>query len=124
MRHRAYLFVGVVCLMATASEPPIKFLHPKSRLILLGAKSVEIPVQLWIKRHPENRSYRITWDGEHCGGSSARTLDGDQDSQIHPPQWDQVKVRVTGIGTCTVWASVYGSGGKIRASASLDIDAK
>jgi hypothetical protein len=96
----------------------IRFVHPKRTLILGGLGGVDVPVQTLVARDPENRFFRLQWDGERCGGSSTKELDGENSPALQPIE--PLKVRM-GAGICSFAAAVYGPGGKLRALARLEV---
>jgi len=121
MRRRTLLLIPILVCVALTDGHDLKFLHPKARMVIVGVRRVEIPVQIWIERHPDNRAYRIDWSGESCpGGSSAKTLDGDRESRVHP-EFKPLAVSLTQAGVCQIAASVYGPGGKVRSATAIEI---
>lgn len=99
---------------AVAAAPPaVTFIHPRVPIVLSSPRGTEIPVQLRIEPHADNRGYAIAW----CDGASGHTLDGAEDSAIQPAI-APLSVHV-GPGDCPFTASVLGAGGKVRASTSF-----
>lgn len=101
------LFVALS--LSTPARPPIEFVQPRAHVILAGPRGVEIPIQIRVEPHTDNRSYVITWCGD---GASAQTLDGDQDSALHPEKPLIVRVYP---GACELTAAVYGPNNTLRA---------
>lgn len=97
---------------AIAAPAPVMFVQPRVPIVLAPPTGTVIPVQLRIERHPDNRAYAITW----CDGSSAHTLDGADDAAIQPMR--PLNVRVA-PGDCAFTATVFGAGGKSRATTSF-----
>lgn len=95
---------------------PLRFVHPRSTVSLTGG---EIPVQVWVQRHPDNRAVRISWDGVGCNGSSTKSMDGQYEAAVQPPM-APLKVRMT-PGVCTITAEVLGPGGKLRHRTFLEM---
>lgn len=115
----AALAVSLVCLVLLApADRPVRFIHPKRTFVTGAPGGVDIPVQTLVVRHPDNRAFRLTWDGEQCGGASAASLDGDYARAFQP--LEPMPVRV-GYGVCGFRAEVFGPGGSLRASAHLDV---
>ena len=96
----------------------ITFIQPRSRFALAGPRGIEIPVQTRTGRHPDNRAFRLSWDGEGCGGVWAKSMDGDDEAGVQPEQPINVLVSA---GTCTFTAALYGSGQKIRALGKFEM---
>jgi hypothetical protein len=91
---------------------PLRFIHPKSPLSMSGMSGVDIPVQVWVLQHEDNRVVDITWGGANCAGRFAWTLDGKYEAAVQPPM-GPFNVRM-GPGLCTIVAEVLGPGGKLR----------
>jgi hypothetical protein len=96
-----------------ASEPAVKFIHPRAPIALAPPTGTVIPVQLRIEPNAANRAYAITW----CNGTHGHTLDGADDAAIQPLE-RPLSVRV-GPGDCEFVASVFGPGGALRARTSF-----
>jgi len=101
-----------------ADAPRITFLHPKRTVVLATPHGVEIPVQARVPRDPDNRAFRLTWDGDSCQGEWSHTLDGEDESILHPIE--PIRVRLF-AGVCTFRAAVYGPGDTLRDAALLDV---
>lgn len=108
----------MVLLGLSDGHDPIRFVHPKRAVILAGPGGTDIPVQTLIPRHPDNRAFRLEWDGETCGGATTRSLDGDGSPALQPIE--RLLVRA-GQGTCTFVAAVFGPGGKVLARSRLEV---
>lgn len=111
-----------VCLLAMVSiapkpQPAVAFIQPRVPLVLSGPYGEEIPLQVRIEPHADNRSYMLTW----CGtGASGHTLDGADDAAIQPTV-KALTIRVF-PGDCELTATVYGPGvGQVRARATLTV---
>lgn len=112
---RLSLLVVVFVTLTTPSEPrPIYFLQPRVPIILAPPTGTVIPVQLHIDPRAANRSYVLQW----CDGVSAATLDGDEDSAIHPVTPLNIRVYA---GDCVLHATVRGEGGKQLAVAEMTL---
>lgn len=95
---------GVLALVAlTDSHDPIKFIQPKSAIVMGSPSGVEIPVQVKILPHADNRFYRIEW----ADGSSGKSLMGDEEPATQP------MFRVRLHDSQTIIATVFGAGGKV-----------
>lgn len=114
--RRVYLCcLLLACLANRGDGPPVvRFLQPRASVILVGPYGSDIPVQLRIPPHADNRSYTIAW----VNGQSSHTLDGDNDAAVQPIA--PLKVRVY-AGRQDLIAEVYGPGGKVRGRAVLPL---
>lgn len=117
-RRRRTLWLAVVCLALTDGHDPVRFVHPRARIVLASPAGVDIPVQTYVTPHPDNRSVTIAWDGEACGGSSSGELDGEYARALYP--LEPLKVRLY-QGECLFVAVVYGAAGKLRARRELPV---
>lgn len=95
-------------------RPAVEFLQPRSRIILASPAGSDIPVQIRIEPHPDNRAYLITW----CDGASAKSLDGADEAAVHPIRPLTIRVHP---GTCELLARVLGPGGVERGRATLTL---
>ena len=109
--RRLALFSVLALVALTDSHDPIRFLQPKSPIVLGSPSGVEIPVQVKILPHEDNRSYRIEW----ADGSSGKSLYGADEPATQPP----FRVRIH--ESQTIVATVYGSGGKVRGRVEFPI---
>lgn len=81
-------------------EPPkapvvqIKFIHPAARIVLSGPRGVEIPVQAWIERHPDNKLFQLEW-ARHGEKPQifAKTADGEYEARLFPIE--PINIRLT-----------------------------
>lgn len=113
--------LGLTLLVGCASHPsvtiyraeePLRFVQPRASVVLSGMTGVEIPVQLIVERHSENRALEIAWNGPTCAGRSVMQLDAEFAERLQPPM-KAAKIRM-GPGKCEIAASVFGPGGRIR----------
>jgi hypothetical protein len=106
---------------AKVGEPGISFLHPRSRVVIMTPQGASILLQARVIPHPDNRWVSLAWDGIGCMGSWARSLDGDDEYALQPPE--AITVRLDATGTCHFVGVVLGKDGKPRASAFFDLEA-
>lgn len=119
MRSRVLILALALSLTAlTEGHDPIRFVHPKRRIVLAGPGGVEVPVQTFVVPDARNRFWRLEWAGERCGGGSTKELLGEDDRALQPIE--PIKVRL-GYGICAFVAGVYGPGGTLRARATLEV---
>lgn len=104
----------VLCSLGFASpaRPAIEILQPHAHVVIAGPRGVELPLQIRIEPHADNRSYLITWCGD---GASGQTLDGEDSPALHPEV--RLIIRVF-PGACEITATVYGPGGSVRGRAT------
>jgi hypothetical protein len=116
MRRLAAVCLAWMMTMPTPAPAVVSFLHPRSPLLLASHTGTDIPVQLRIPPHADNRAYVISW----CTGASGHTLDGDDDAAIHPTM-KPLTIRVYS-GKCELTATVYGPGAtQVRGRASMTL---
>lgn len=96
-------------LLIGLAQPPIQILHPVRDFIFTNQAGADIVIQLRIARHKDNRSYRIEWFGDGCGGLTERQLDGQYAAATQLP----IQIRVY-AGTCEFRVLVFASGRKVR----------
>ena len=111
MKRSLLLLAALTCAALTKGDD-VRFLQPKSRMILSAYGGAEVPVQIRIEPNVANRGYRIDWDG----GATARSLDGDQEAATQP----SITIRV--FESQTIVATVFGSGGKVLSRATMDLE--
>ena|SRR3990167_3146570 len=121
---------------SVASEPerpptPISFISPR---IPIQHAPAEVPVQLRVPRHAENRWLVVAWDGAPCdetlsaidtcdesgpceAGSFILEIQGDHEAAILPdgPRWIKIYTRCTYLFV----AELYGIGGVVRGRATV-----
>lgn len=108
--------VVFLCLfLPPTARPPVEFLQPRARVILASLHGTDIPVQIRIEPHVDNRAYAIAWCGE---GVHVHTLDGADDAAIHPVSPLTIRVYA---GDCDLIATIYGPGDVIRARTTLTL---
>lgn len=101
---RRFLLASVLFLVAlTDSHDAVRFIQPKSSIVLGSPAGVEVPIQVKITPHEDNRSYRIQW----ADGSSGKSLYGLDEPATQPA----FKVRIH--ESQTIVATVFGAGGKV-----------
>ncbi len=98
---------------------PLWFIHPKTHVALSGVTGLDIPVQVWVLRHKDNRQITIAWSGAGCSGSSSMMLDGQYEAAVYPA-FRYLLVRM-GPGVCILEAVVYGAGGKVLQRATFEM---
>lgn len=116
MRLWAFLlFLAGISLAPEKPRPAVEFLQPRSPIILAGLTGSEIPVQIRVEPHADNRAYAIVW----CDGASAKSLDGENDAAVQPIR--PLVIRVF-PGRCDLTATVFGPGAEqVRARATLTL---
>lgn len=87
------LSLVLLAVALTKDHDPIRFLHPKSRVVLSHPRGVEIPVQVWIERHPEHRLLQLEWAraGE-TPQRHAQTVDGDHAKVFPAERWLTIRL--------------------------------
>lgn len=100
--------------VGTKGQTAVSFIQPRRFYTLAPPTGTEIPVQVRIEPDRANRAYLVRWDGESCGGSHGKTLDGDLEPALQQP----FNARA-GDGLCTFVALVIGSGGSERGRAQF-----
>lgn len=98
---------GSVATIGHTPAPTLRFIQPRANVVLATPQGVEIPVQLRIEPHADNRGYVIVWQD----GKSGHSLDGADDAAIHPIKPLMIRVFE---GVQTIDAYVLGPGGKTR----------
>lgn len=118
--RRLSLLVVAVLLLAVQGGPPVKFIHPKTRIVLASVRGfADIPVQVWAERHEANRLMRVEWWGEGCSGSFEREMAGEGAPRLFPDDgWRLARLQP---GVCLFTASVYGAGSRLRHRATLEV---
>lgn len=116
---RRLLLTGVLCLVGLSDgHNGVRFVHPKRTIVLAGPGGADVLAQAFVVRDPRNRFFRLEWNGEACGGATAKELDGELASALQPIQ--PIRVRV-GAGVCHFAAAVFEASGKVRAIARLEL---
>ena len=97
----------------TDEAPLVTFLQPKRAFVLEHPRGVDIPVQLRVEPHADNRAVSLTY----CDGAFAWPLEGADDSVVQPVAPLTFHI----FESCLFVATVLGPGGKVRARAVLDM---
>ena len=110
--RRLSLLGALACCLALAGEPArITFIHPRAAIVMAGFYGTDVPVQTRMTPLEQARVWSLVWDGENCGGSSMRTLDGASSAAIQPEE-RPLMVRM-GPPSCVLVASVLSGSGAI-----------
>jgi len=127
----AWLVIATLVLLA--AERPIAFISPR---IPIQRAPAEVPVQLKVPRHADNRLIVVMWDGAPCddaitavdtcdnsgpceAGSFVVELEGRRSAAIIPdgPRWIRIAARCTYLFV----AQLYGTGDRERGRATVRV---
>jgi hypothetical protein len=119
----AGLFVGDYA-TTTDGQGKIRFISPQGGIVILGPgnRPVTIPVQVFIPRHEDNRSFRLTCNGACAWAYGPIALDGEHAAAIHPIV--PAKVQLDMPGDAELRVTVYDGTGRARGSAVHTIEVR
>jgi hypothetical protein len=104
------------------AEPKLRFITPKPSFVMLGVgkRAVDVDVQVYIPRHPDNRAYTLTCHGACWRVLGPYDLDGEEAPAIHPRQ-GPAKMQVDDYGDAVFTVRVFNQNGKVRDSAKVTV---
>lgn len=118
--RRLWLLAVVAALALSGGSSPIRFLHPRASVVLVGPPGADVPIQCRVENHPDNRWFAIAWSGPGCAGSWGKSMDGEAESAIQPIQPIMARVHE---GECVFVAAAFDGDGKERARAEFTVRA-
>lgn len=134
--RRALLALAILATVACGgathvhTPPPqeeVRFLHPRARVAIGHPYGVEVPLQAWIARHPENRWFELQWGPEGQEPSvHGKSVDGEAEAPVFPAErWLTVRVgcgrQVLTALACTAHERARCTRWRARASTTLDV---
>lgn len=117
---RLGVMAAALASVGATPEPKLRFIMPAARVMLLGPSgSGDVLVQAYIPRHPDNRAYLIECSGVCAWRLGPDSIDGEYDEAVRPrsPQL----VQIHGAGKAEFRIVVYGPGGKVRDSHTMEM---
>jgi len=115
------VMLGIIVILSLLpfQPPPISLIHPRDRFAVSPPSGITLRAQARIPPHPDNRWVTIAWDGDTCGGSWGKSLAGDEEDPIIPPEPLTLKANV---GICVFVATLIGKDGRQRGQATFEVD--
>jgi hypothetical protein len=111
---KKYAILFLVLLgVALTDTPKTRFLQPRATVLLWSPnRSLILPVQWYISRHPDNRAYAVTCRGACYWSAGPDSMEGENHEAIMPRQPTKVEIDQPGVAVFSLF--VYGAGGKVR----------
>ncbi len=108
----AILFLALIA-VAITDTPKTKFLQPRATILLWQeGRTLFLPVQWYIARHPDNRAYSVTCRGACYWSAGPDSMEGESHEAIAPRHPVRVEIDSPGVAVFSLY--VFGAGGKVR----------
>jgi hypothetical protein len=93
---RILILLSLLPVLISSADAPVRFIHPRARVVLSGIRGVDIPVQAWIERNAAHRLFEIRWQlvGDDTYQSHSKTVDGENEPTLFP-DYGWMTVRLT-----------------------------
>ena len=110
------VILTIVLVLVAVQKDHTRFIYPDRPIVFTLSGSVEITAQWYIRRHADNRKYRMAWNGPNCGGAREDPIQGADDAAVFPASPALIRVCE---GENELRLTVYGPGDTVRDGATM-----